>query len=129
MLDKSEKLYKDYKDLLPAYIECSEGWFPLIKEACNVLLKINLNYPNLNDGPIKFRQIKEKFGGLRLYKNIYPDDTDDPWLNKQYEILNTLEAMSWHTCEVCGLLGEPRNDLYWRQTLCDDHYLKNKNRG
>lgn len=59
------------------------------------------------------QQIKEKFGGLRVY--IYGG-------NAEMEICTDFaEAMSSRICEVCGSPGKPRQTS-WIKTLCDKHY-------
>jgi hypothetical protein len=58
-------------------------------------------------------QIKEKFGGLRVYTNGTTDI--------QYAYIEFAAAMASHTCETCGAPGTSRN-TGWIKTLCDKHH-------
>ena len=62
---------------------------------------------------IKIVQVKEKFGGLR----IYTDSHDEGFA----KTISALEEASFTICEVCGQSGELRN-LDWARTLCDKDY-------
>lgn len=62
--------------------------------------------------PVKFDQVKEKFGGLRVY---FSGGDDYVW-----GLVGMAEAISYKTCEVCGNKGEP-NKGGWIQTLCETH--------
>lgn len=88
-----------------------EGWRPIVKKACADLEL--LGYIIL--------QVKEKFGGLRLYFAC-PDHMD--WEDGD-EIVRHAEEACWKTCEVCGQDGKQR-DLSWIKTLCDRHYDERK---
>jgi len=59
------------------------------------------------------RQVKEKFGTLRVYLDNYDDVIA--------EISNFAATMSVTTCEECGNIGE-RRKLSWIKTLCDEHH-------
>ncbi len=58
-------------------------------------------------------QIKEKFGGLRVYTSGGNTRLD--------ACTDFAESMSYRICEVCGSPGKPRNDG-WIKTLCNRHY-------
>ena len=113
--DKEKELYEKYTKMLGGMkespvesclafgIETGDGWFGLIDEA---LGKIN----DLNE-PIAVCQIKEKFGGLRIYISGGSD--------KAYDIVDEAERKAAFTCEVCGKYGE-LNEGPWYVTLCKD---------
>lgn len=61
---------------------------------------------------IQFTQIKEKFGGLRLYTNFSNEYIDGA--------ISMAMQMSHKTCEVCGKTGKLRG-IGWRYTACDEH--------
>lgn len=73
----------------------------------------------------KFEQIKEKFGGLRVYYALTDIDRD-----KVHEIHACLDALtdliqriSLTTCEITGAPGK----LYtkgWHRVLCEEEALK-----
>lgn len=94
------------------YFECDDGWFNLIWQFSEQLEKIaNLISPTI-DRP-QMVQVKEKFGGLRLYYWHLPGE---------YTAIRSLgyalENESFKICEVCGAPGSVRKNS-WIRTLCD----------
>jgi len=90
---------------------CGPGWLPIIQKALEEINNINPN--------IEILQIKEKFGGLRLYVgNI--GDVDTTEIKK---IVRHAERECSMTCEYCGCTGKWRK-LGWQKTLCDLCYYK-----
>jgi hypothetical protein len=57
--------------------------------------------------------VKEKFGGLRIYVDSAPKEF--------WDLLQNLEKESMTMCEVCGRAGSPRK-TGWIKTLCDEHF-------
>ncbi len=73
---------------------------------------------------IPIAQIKEKFGGLRIYVD-YPTDPnfdEDNWVTLM-KMIASAELAASRTCEVCGEPGELRAG-YWLKTLCDKHHFE-----
>jgi len=68
------------------------------------------------DKNTKFIQIKEKFGGLRLYH-----DGGDERLCKAIMLL---EHLSYTTCEECSAPGRVRTNNYWIRTLCEECHFE-----
>jgi NADH pyrophosphatase NudC (nudix superfamily) len=60
--------------------------------------------------PVKFDQIKEKFGGLRVYYS-----GGDSYVGG---LVGMASTMSYQICEICGERGQP-NKGGWIVTLCD----------
>ena len=59
-------------------------------------------------------QIKEKFGGLRFYVN--------GGNQRVWDILSTIEDLSYHVCEECGTMKNVRTyTCGWHKTLCNEH--------
>lgn len=56
-------------------------------------------------------QVKEKFGGLRVYTTFATDEMDD--------LIREAEKESEVTCELCGDPGVLRLDGGWYMTRCD----------
>lgn len=97
------------------------GWGPLAEEAWRLVTGVG--------GRVK--QVKEKFGRLRIYADRFPEDRADD-VRRQ---LAVLEKRSATLCEWCGAPGEIRDDEYqaalppglryrrpwWIKTLCDHH--------
>lgn len=87
------------------------GWMPLLDELAEALISAGWNR--------KLDQVKEKFGGLRVYidddnRNILSIDQ----YNKLMDIIDDMEQRSYTICEDCGAPGTPRQ-TQWIRTLCD----------
>lgn len=89
-------------------IDVGEGWYPVVEEASAAIEKLNQETPNLE---IQAHQIKEKFGGLRIYTNYTNDAVE--------EIITAAENKASVTCENCGAPAALRDDG-WLSTLCDE---------
>lgn len=94
------------------FFECGNGWFPLIKELIVDLIELGWDK--------QICQVKEKFGGLRFYINEGSDEI--------YKRIVRAEDDSYKICEVTGDVGKLRTDIGWYRTLCEDEYLKIKNK-
>lgn len=84
--------------------ECGPGWHPLIKDALTKLEALDI--PNL-----AVLQVKEKFGGLRIYLSSDNDETE--------AIIRAAEQEASETCEGCG--SKENVELRgggWLRTLC-----------
>jgi len=100
---------KDWKDKLrhryPSMFECEmsvgPGWADLIRAYAEMRMEAG-------DTP-HFVEIKEKFGGLRLYETGCFRELE--WI---------AELLSLSVCEDCGAPGEERDEA-WIRTLCDRH--------
>lgn len=79
------------------------GWALLVHK----IFDEHKNYPH-----ITIDQVKEKWGGLRVYTAPMHEDFDKFVIGVEHE--------SFHVCEVCGKEGQLRNG-HWYNTLCDDH--------
>ena len=140
MTEKSwDTLYEKYPDLfankdktpmescMSFGIECNLGWYELLSSVCwkifqyerNIADRIKIRNDNgkendqsdLDYVPVKFDQIKEKFGGLRIYYS-----GGDYYIDG---LISMAEEMSYKTCERCGCPGTP-NKQGWIMTLCDN---------
>lgn len=139
-----EKLYEKYPYLfdnrhrspmescLAFGIETGNGWYELLGSVCwkifqherniadRVRIRTQNDKPNdqsdLEYIPVKFDQIKEKFGGLRIYFSGGDDYVRG--------VVSMAEEYSYKVCEVCGNPGKPNKDG-WITTLCES--CRNKN--
>ena len=93
------------------YHECGKGWEALILKAEALINDYNIRHPN--EPQLEFTQIKEKWGGLRIYLNYYPEDIDDK--------LHTIEEESCTMCEHCGTTKNVSKEWThgWIMTLCN----------
>lgn len=104
-------------------IECGDGWYDILSSLCWMIkqqednIRSQTEYKQQKDVtytsdyyPVKFDQIKEKFGGLRVYFT-----GGDSYIEG---LVSMAESFSYKICEVCGERGKP-NEGGWISTLCD----------
>lgn len=93
--------------------EFGDGWLPLVEDAKRLVSEYNLKHPELKY-PVEFTQIKEKWGGLRLYLNYYYPEISDK--------IDELEEKSFDICEHCGTNKNVKTEWVhgWVMTLCDE---------
>jgi hypothetical protein len=104
-------------------IECGDGWFDIISSLCFMIAQQERNIEGNNKyrikqgqepveyEPFRFTQIKEKFGGLRVYYYGGNEYTRG--------LVGMAESWSYNTCEKCGEKGKP-DKKGWIMTLCDN---------
>jgi hypothetical protein len=103
--------------------EHGDGWFDILSTLCWMIKqhednkKWQTEYQQKQDpdyvsdyNPVKFDQIKEKFGGLRIYFS-----GGDEYIEG---LVSMAESFSYKICEVCGERGKP-NEGGWISTLCE----------
>ena len=119
LITEFPELFKDHdkpptETLICFGCECSDGWFELIYTACKVIqshIKYTPECP-----PFRFSQIKEKFGGLRLYSYGGDEFTSG--------VCSMAEAMSYKICEVTGERGQLCSTGHWLRTLAPEQAEK-----
>lgn len=74
-------------------VECDDGWYDVIIPTLIKIAGID------QEKAIRIFQIKEKFGGLRIYME-FPDDHD--FYTKVSELISNAEHDSMFICELCG---------------------------
>ena len=90
--------------------ECGKGWWPLVEKVAAAINSFNAAHP---DSPVEVSQIKQKFGGLRIYHYNAPEDIR--------QLIDEAIEASWHTCERCGSTeGVTTNLVGYRLTLCPE---------
>jgi len=120
-----QKLYEKYPKLfgqkdLPVSLTCmcygicvGDGWYNILDTLCWSIQnhidrqqKKNPDYPQ-----VEFSQIKEKFGGLRVYT-----DGNDETVSA---LIGFAESMANRTCEGCGKRGKNKSWGGWYVTYCE----------
>ena len=82
----------------------------MIEKVASAIDSFNAAHP---DSPVEITQIKQKFGGLRIYCYNAPEDIR--------QLIDLAVNASWHTCEKCGsIIGVTTNLKGYRLTLCPD---------
>jgi hypothetical protein len=95
--------YKGYS-LEQALQSVGEGWHGLLREVYDKMATLDTHMDIL--------QVKEKWGGLRIYTSVVHDVFD--------KFLIDIERKSFTICEFCGSPGALRKGG-WYRTLCDEH--------
>lgn len=90
--------YADFLDL-PWGLEISDGWLPLIDDLLGNFAGYLISHPISN---FKIVQIKEKFGGLRVYVRHGNDHI--------FDLIDAAEKIAYETCELCGGKGEANTE-------------------
>ena len=102
------------QELIQAYLWRWAIWHPLIKDA---LTRIEA----LGNANLTVLQVKEKFGGLRIYLSLSSTEAD--------AIITAAEAEASETCEECGSKEDVKlRGGGWLRTLCDPCEEKRKKR-
>ena len=91
-----EKLKLRIPEAFSKTIDVDEGWYQIVVDCSK---EIDTIYPHY-----KILQIKQKFGGLRFYLDIYGDATNEQ-RNQVYEVIRKYEKLALQTCEATGLRG------------------------
>jgi len=89
----------------PRDLAVGDGWLPLLGRLGEQLREIT-PMPRL-------LQVKEKFGGARIY-------TEGPPVPEVEALIRAAEEEAARTCENCGQPGVLRVRNYWYRTLCAD---------
>ena len=83
--------------------ECGDGWVNLLDELFTKIKTLNEDFIIV--------QVKEKYGGLRVYTSSGSDAL--------YDLLDEAEKKSYTVCEDCGEDGKPRGSG-WIRTQCEE---------
>ncbi|MBY3044821.1 hypothetical protein HFN60_30880 [Rhizobium leguminosarum] len=114
-------------------ITIGPGWWPLVEEYCERAQAMLRDHGEV--GLWFVRQIKEKFGGVRIYVrpaterlNVdwYPQAVHDIDPTPVQELLSDLRSQIVErantTCEECGDVGGLRVINGWYRTCCEKHF-------
>ena len=135
-----KRRYPEQFEDLPYYmVSIDPGWFEPIEAACR---RIDALLTSKEKALFRWRQIKEKFGGLRMYWNeggvyldfIGPDslahivvEPARPLLSEETReriagIVAQAAKQAARRCQVCGAPGQlRRRQNGWLVTACDRH--------
>lgn len=99
-----------FRDAQLGEMAVGEGWFELLWGLCSSLEIAAAKHE------FHIAQVKEKFGGLRLY--AHGDIPMDAW-----NLIQEACAYSETICEACGRPGSHCVIDGWLKTLCSAHQL------
>lgn len=92
------------------YSHVHQGWWPILE---NLLPQLK------TAGVISLAQVKQKFGGLRVYVDVLDEDADvDNSVIRA--LINVAETEAWKTCEFCGKPGKKQSNDGAIVTRCED---------
>lgn len=92
---------------------CDDGWVGILDELGAGLTHLILKEPEAFRAVHRALQVKEKFGGLRVYIH-----TETPEMG---QLIAEAERKAWHTCEICGEPGATQT-VGLVKTLCGRHF-------
>ena len=119
-------MYDHFRAMYPKFFDefrlisfdCGWGWSPLLKEALDKVQDLGVR--------ICVVQVKEKFGGLRVYVDPHEQtDHEEPRWPEVENILESAQVKSFKTCEGCGTTEEVTTSGGWLKTLCPTCRAKN----
>lgn len=105
-----------FRGQVPARSDLDPGWVELVRRA---LRRIDAVLTDDQAQLVNVRQVKEKWGELRLY--VFAFDLDQATRDGIAGFVNEAQAESQMTCAKCGQPGELRTDFPYVQTLCSAH--------
>jgi hypothetical protein len=100
--------------------QCGEGWKILIGIFLYRAREVKEDGKQL----VQVVQIKEKFGGLRIYVT-FEDNTPKNIVSTIWATASALECVSMTTCEECGKPGSTREGR-WIRVRCEWCHMKTK---
>jgi len=87
-------------------VECvGKGWEPLVRKVYNAKTGLGI--------PVGILQVKEKWGGLRIYTDYFVPEIE--------EVIRKVCSDSLTICEVCGASAGLVKKGTWYQTRCEEH--------
>ena len=87
-------------------IQCvGKGWEKLVRKVYNAKEGLGV--------PVGIIQVKEKWGGLRIYTDYYVKEIE--------EVIRQVGEESLKVCETCGTAAGLVKKGTWYQTLCEEH--------
>jgi len=108
LLKKFPNLFKE----LEWGFDHNDGWYDIILQLCTDIQA----HANTNNLQVDIVQVKEKFGGLRVYCNATDEVID--------KLIEEAENKSLVTCEICGNKAQTTSKGGWCKTICVEHARK-----
>lgn len=93
-------------------VSTNPGWYPMVEK-----LLLDIRALPKDDGLVRINQIKEKFGGLRVYAEV---SGSDDFKERVRDMIEQAEKEAYRTCEFCSDTGVLRNSE-WMRVTCEKH--------
>ena len=93
-------------------VSTNPGWYPMVEK-----LLLDIRALPKDDGIVRINQIKEKFGGLRVYAEV---SGSGDFKERVRGMIEQAERTAYRTCEFCsnpGVLGTAE----WMRVTCEKH--------
>lgn len=106
----TNKLLKNFPEMYrpDEYLGIGDGWYSILYNLSQEVMDLCRERGVI---PPKVLQVKEKFGGLRVYMEYVGIDD-------MGEITYKYEKESYKVCERCGEPGSKEGSTGWIKTLC-----------
>ncbi len=118
----ADDIYKKYSKVLskPIYPETAEGWDALVED---FIEEMNEAAANFKSKSITIIDIKEKFGGLRIYVDY---NLPSEQISDLEKIVSKYEHLSLKTCSYCGQEYKQMHKRkgYWDIVCCEECFNK-----
>ncbi|MCB1257619.1 MAG: hypothetical protein KDB26_10960 [Microthrixaceae bacterium] len=106
MDDPLDGIRRRFSRLYEPIIDVGRGWH-------SILITLDAELTEI-DPTIAYVQIKERYGGLRVYSTR---PSEDAW-NAVRRAKRRAQTAALATCESCGRAGTMHSRLGWYRTLC-----------
>lgn len=121
-----EEIVAEFPSFFPGYkgnpsesclafgLEIGKGWYPLFYQLCKDIQASN------PPEDFKFEQIKEKFGGLRVYYSFgnVSEGADMVMVKAIRDLVLQAEIDCYKICEYCSSIDEVTLEGRWIKNLC-----------
>lgn len=104
-----DELLARFAEGWPKALDVSPGWLGLLLQLHRDLLAVAPSY--------QLYQVKEKFGGLRVYGAPGVDGDGGQFTR----LIAEAEGRASSTCEICGMKGSVVRKGHYLRTLCVHH--------
>jgi hypothetical protein len=93
-------------------VSTNPGWYPMVEK-----LLLDIRALPKDDGLVRINQIKEKFGGLRVYVEV---SGSGDFKERVRGMIEQAEMTAYRTCEFCSNPGVLRS-AGWMRVTCEKH--------
>ena len=131
--DPVDKLIEDYPSVFKDMESTSNynlpsGWYLLVDKLCSDLsVLLDEEHKKTKENPeeplFMLLQIKEKFGGLRVYYMFNTEN--DKLYHEVQKLIDAAEDASYNICEITGKPGQFCKSGNQYHTFCEEVRIKN----